>query len=160
EAGGPIEGAAKPDGAIANFGRVPFHNGSRIHASELSPDGKLLATLSSRSATVWNTTTGQLLHRFFFDVPAWPVHVGVPAFSPDSKRLACRVDARTFVVWDLTTGKEAKRLITEANEIGSDWSAFLRFSTDGKALVAQVNQDAVWLSIDTGAVIRRLGKRW
>src|SRR5437870_3990782 len=53
------EAAKLPEGALASFGRLPFQNGSRIHASELSPDGKLLATLSSRSATVWNTATGE-----------------------------------------------------------------------------------------------------
>lgn len=71
EADGLNQGrAALPQGALTCFGRLPFHNGSRIHASELSPDGKLLATLSSRSATVWDTATGQPVYRFFFDLPA------------------------------------------------------------------------------------------
>src|SRR5262245_35767896 len=61
-----------PPAALASFGGWPFQNGSRIHAAELSPDGTLLATLGSRSATVWNTATGQPVKRFYFDIPAWP----------------------------------------------------------------------------------------
>ena len=32
-----------PDGALASFGRMPFHNGSRIHASELSTGRRCIA---------------------------------------------------------------------------------------------------------------------
>src|SRR2546423_1480758 len=112
EADGPNEGAQLPSGALASFGRLPFHNGSRIQASELSPDGKLLATLSSRSATVWNTATGQPLHRFFFDVPSWPSYRRGLAFSPDGKRLACGPTSEHVFVWDLASGKEVRRYTT------------------------------------------------
>src|SRR5947209_17480432 len=70
-----------PEGALATFGRMPYHNGARIHASELSADGKRLATLGARSATVWDTATGRPLHRFFFAVQAWPGHDRVLSFS-------------------------------------------------------------------------------
>jgi hypothetical protein len=100
DADGAQKGAAKlPEGALTSFGRLPFQNGSRIHASEMSPDGKLLATLSSRSATVWNTATGQPVHRFFFDIPAWPGYRRGLAFSPDSKRLACGPSSEHIFVW-------------------------------------------------------------
>jgi RNA polymerase sigma factor (sigma-70 family) len=77
-----------PAGAIAAFGAVPFHNGSRIEASTLSADGKRLATLGRRSATVWDLATGRPLHRFFFDMPVlWlsPRMVnGWPAVTPST----------------------------------------------------------------------------
>lgn len=149
----PNEGAAKLDGTIANFGRVPFHNGSRIHASELSPDGKLLATLSSRSATVWNTVTGQPLYRFFFDVPAWPGYRRGLAFSPDGKRLACGPTSEHTFVWDLASGKELRRFVTEFEMFGH---SFLRFSADGAALIVESNDVLSWLNVETGATIRRL----
>src|ERR1022692_2998980 len=142
-----------PDGALTSFGRLPFHNGSRIHASELSPDGKLLATLSSRSATVWNTATGEPLYRFFFDVPAWPGYRRGLAFSPDSKRLACGPTSEHIFVWDLASGKELRRFTTEFEMFGY---SFLRFSKDGAALIVESNDVLSWLNVETGATIRRL----
>jgi WD40 repeat protein len=154
EADGPDEGAAKlPRGALANFGRLPFQNGSRIHASELSPDGKLLATLSSRSATVWNTATGQPLHRFFFEIPAWPGYRRGLAFSPDSKRLACGPTSEHIFIWDLASGKELRRFVTEFEMFAY---SFLRFSADGAALIVESNNELTWLNVDSGATIRRL----
>jgi WD40 repeat protein len=150
----PAKAAANlPQGALTSFGRLPFHNGSRIHASELSPDGKLLATLSSRSATVWNTATGEPLHRFFFDVPAWPGYRRGLAFSPDSKRLACGPTSEHIFVWDLASGKELRRFTTEFERFGY---SFLRFSKDGAALMVESNDVLSWLNVETGATIRRL----
>jgi WD40 repeat protein len=142
-----------PQGALSSFGRLPFHNGSRIHASEISPDGKLLATLSSRSATVWNTATGQPLHRFFFDVPSWPGYRRGLAFSPDSKRLACGPTSEHIFVWDLASGKEVRRFTTVFEMFGY---SFLRFSADGAALIVESNDVLSWLNVETGAAIRRL----
>jgi WD40 repeat protein len=142
-----------PEGALASFGRLPFQNGSRIHASEMSPDGKLLATLSSRSATVWSTATGQPLYRFFFDVPAWPGYRRGLAFSPDSKRLACGPTSEIIFVWDLTSGKELRRFKTKFEMFAY---SFLRFSADGAALIVESNDVLTWLNIQTGAAIRRL----
>jgi WD40 repeat protein len=141
------------EAALASFGRLPFHNGSRIHASELSPDGKLLATLSSRSATVWSTATGQPLHRFFFDIPAWPTYRRGLAFSPDSKRLACGPNSELIIVYDLASGKELRRFATQFEMFAC---SFLRFSADGAALIVESNDVLSWLDVRTGATIRRL----
>src|SRR5579864_171907 len=81
-----------PAGAVARFGAMPFNNGSRILASALAPDGKRLATLGHRSASVWDTATGEVLFRHFFDIPPIPTPYGNLAFSPDGKWLACRPD--------------------------------------------------------------------
>jgi RNA polymerase sigma factor (sigma-70 family) len=143
-----------PAGAIAGFGAIPFHNGSRIEASEISPDGKRLATLGKRSATVWDLASGARLHRFFFEVPAMPAFDGSLAFSPDGKRLACRPSKDQILVWDLTDGKQVRRFAVEQKWVYG--FSFLRFSADGKALIAQVDEDVAWLNIATGAIDPRL----
>jgi WD40 repeat protein len=147
------ERTAKLNGPIANFGRVPFQNGSRIEASEMSPDGKLLATLSARSATVWQTTTGQPLHRFFFDIPARPGYQRGLAFSPDSKRLACGPSSEHVFVWDLAGGKQLRRFVTEFEMFAY---SFLRFSADGASVIVESNDVLSWLNVETGATGRGL----
>jgi RNA polymerase sigma factor (sigma-70 family) len=142
-----------PAGAIAAFGAVPFHNGARIQTSELSPDGKRLATCSRRSLTVWDLASGQRLYRFYFDVPARPVYGGTLAFSPDGKRLACRPSYDRIIILDLTTGKELRRLAFEPVLYAF---AFMRFSADGSALIVQSGEDVVWLNPATGAKERVL----
>lgn len=146
-------GQLLPAGALATFGRMPFHNGARIQASELSPDGMRLATLSARSATVWDTATGQPLHRFFFPVQAWPGHDRILAFSPNGKWLAARPTADHIAVWDVTTGQEVKRFSVASTNYSF---AFCRFSADNSALIVEEKDDVIWLSMRTGAIIRRL----
>jgi WD40 repeat protein len=146
-------GTNLPDGALASFGRQPFHNGSRIHASELSPDGKLLATQSSRSATVWDTATGLPRYRFFFDNSASPGLDSGLSFSPDGKQLACRAASDRIVVWDVLTGQEIRRFPVDSARYGF---SFCRFSADGSALIAQHEDEVQWMRIDTGAVVHRL----
>jgi RNA polymerase sigma factor (sigma-70 family) len=151
---GPLPVARNlPAGAIASFGAVPFHHGARVATSELSPDGTRLATLGRRSATLWEMATGQVLRSFFFDIPALPTWADGLAFSPDGKWLACRPTRDRILVWDLASGKEVRRFT-----IKPAWysHAFLCFSADGRALIAQTDQDVAWLNIATGAVDRRL----
>jgi len=124
--------------------------------SSCSPSVNLcstLATFSYRSATIWDTRTGEPLHRFFFDIPASPRFDPGLAFSPDTKRFACRTAADRITVWDLADGKEVRRFQVATDRHGFE---FCRFSADGTFLIAQVSEDVAWLNVDTGAVARRL----
>ena len=145
--------AQLPKSALAVFGRVPFHNGSTIHMATLSPDGKYLGTLSSRSATVWNSSTGQPVHRFYFDIPNWPGYRRGIAFSPDSKRFVCGPDSENIYIWDIATGKEVRRFATEFEMFGN---SFLRFSADGAAIIVESNGEVTWRNIETGKTMSRL----
>jgi WD40 repeat protein len=140
-----------PQGAVGGFLRMPFDN--RAHASEMSPDGKLLATLSLRSATIWDIATGKPLRRFFFDIPPRPSYQRGLAFSPDSKRLACGPSSELIIVWDVATGKEVRRFDTEFEMFAF---SFLRFSADGGSLIVASNDVLSWFNVETGATSRRL----
>jgi len=150
-----------PEGAILQFGRMPFQNGSPIHTSALSPDGKLLATYGGRSITVYDTSTGMPRHRFFLESPERidfeqlrdDERKPVLAFSPDSRRLACKLNCRLIVIWDLPRNKEARRITAEENALKS---SFLRFSADARALIVPFHFAPRWIDVDTGKVTHEL----
>jgi WD40 repeat protein len=93
-------------------------------AMTFSPDGKLLATGGyGKQAKLWNTATGELIHRL--DAPG---EGGLtPVFSPDGKLLA--VGNRTDVtrVFEVATGKLVHTL-------PRDMSQELKFSPNGQLL--------------------------
>jgi RNA polymerase sigma factor (sigma-70 family) len=142
-----------PAGALAELGRKPYHSGTHILASELSPDGARLATAASRSVTVWDVDSGKVQHRFFFDISGLYPEPDALAFSPDGRLLASRKASDRIVVWDLTTGKEWKRFTVRRAPVAF---TFFRFSADGKHLIALVAEGLVWLNLATGATERTL----
>jgi WD40 repeat protein len=79
-----------------------------------SPDGKLLAFVSSRpnqsgySVAVWNLAKRKAVITFDGAAPAF----GSPVFSPDGKILAAAVDGKTMAVklWEMETRKERASL--------------------------------------------------
>ena len=87
------------------------HN-SWVLGVAFSPDGKLVASASSRLAhtlgeiKVWDRTTGKEVYRLLGHIG--PVD-GV-AFSPDGKLLASAGWDRTVKIWDIATGKERHTL--------------------------------------------------
>jgi WD40 repeat protein len=149
--------AQLPDGAVASFGFVPFHNGSRIEASAMSPDGARLATLSSRSVSVWDTATGARLQRFVFDEARRTDYELGLAFSPDSQRLICKYSTELVVVWDLNAGRELRRFKAEQHTFRT---YFCRFSADNNAVIVQRNKDLQWIELRSGTILRTLPETW
>src|SRR5262249_44399363 len=123
---------------------------SPVNASAFSPDGRLLATVTQRGTTLWDTAT-------------WKA-VGPPlrssqggwegdGFSPDVPMLSTSGGRGLVEVWDLATRKELREL----PEPGHAALAAVRFSPDGNVVAAgsqEANHLTLW-DARSGRVIGR-----
>jgi WD40 repeat protein len=118
----------------------------------LSPDGKLLAAGDAQATVrVWDVATGK--EKYVFDMKSGADTLSL-AFSPDNTQLACagawndtsflppgginvqgvlmtRKEGYRVLLWDMATGKEARRFAGLSDKIKS-----VAFSPDGKTLAA------------------------
>jgi WD40 repeat protein len=133
----------------------------------LSPDGKLLAAGDAQATMrVWDVDTGK--EKYQFDMKSGTENLSL-AFSPDGKKLACagawndssflppgginiqgvhmtRKEGYLVLLWDMATGKEARRFAGLRDKIKS-----VAFAPDGKILAAASRDGriAFW-ETDTG----------
>jgi RNA polymerase sigma factor (sigma-70 family) len=123
--------------------RVPGPHGE-LHDVVFSPDGKTLAAASgdlqgrgkNSAACLYEVATGRLLRRW--DAPQqWLVQT--LAFSPDGRFLAAGGFKGPIVVWELASGRECRRLVSEP-AASLAMTHGLSFSPDGKTL-ASANTD-------------------
>jgi WD40 repeat protein len=113
-----------PEGALLRIGTVRYRAGANINSAALSPDGKVLATVSQSGLTFWELATGRPLARVR-DAGvsnALDTNQSLLCFTPDGKRLvglAGGFDVRggvarpvedAIVFWDAASGKEVRRL--------------------------------------------------
>jgi WD40 repeat protein len=105
----------------------------RLDQPSFSPDGKMLAAITSREVKVWDSGTGEKIHSFK-DFKGRP---GVISFSPDSKQLAIassRSSHSSFeceiAIWDIETGKIVSRINGKNDTISA-----LQFIAGGRALL-------------------------
>src|SRR5262249_23648854 len=118
----------------------------------LSPDGRLLATLSYAKddkryedhIRVWDLTTGktsEVAPAAKKLPPRYLYYSMAPAFTPDGKALAISSSDEFVRLWDPVTGKELK-----SSALGtSGHSSTLAFSQDGKTLAAAIGGKSIRL---------------
>jgi RNA polymerase sigma factor (sigma-70 family) len=122
------------------------------YPAALSPDGRLLAVMATRSRSVhppeqvlmlMDLATGQVVRRLDS-----PLHTGTLAFSPDGRMLAWTSAADTAIrLLEVASGRERRRLTGHRGEV----TAFA-FSADGRRLLSGCN--------DTTALVWDLAGRW
>jgi RNA polymerase sigma factor (sigma-70 family) len=115
-----------------------------------APDGKQVAAGSDGESTilVGDTATGKVIRRI--DCPKDPDTLGrifSLAFSPNGKILASGASENKVRLWDLSTGKQMRMILTDT------WVASLAFSPDGKTL-ASAGPIRLW-EVATGKERRR-----
>jgi len=122
-------------------------------ALAFSTDGGRLASASlGRSASLWDTATGKLLH----SLPHSGNVLGV-AFSSDGRRLVTAGEDKTVHLWDTMTGREVLGLRGHTDHCG--WVAF---SPDGDRLASASTDgtiriwDATPLRGDEGAEVLKI----
>lgn len=139
-----------PEGAIARLGTVRWrHDGYQATALAYSPDGKTIAAVGfGRAVTLWDVSSGRLLHRFLHERhPSSNI-----AFSPDGTMLATG-DWQVCHLWDIATGKELRQMKADRFV----YMDSVAFAPDGKTVAGGDGNGTLHLwETATGAQLRRI----
>jgi WD40 repeat protein len=137
-----------PEGASLRLGTFRLRHSTEIRNAALSPDGKRLATASTRSVIVWDLERGTPLRHFALNRDLGFVSPGL-VFSPNGRRLGF-VRSTTFAcVWDLDTGKE----IWRAEESHRPHS-YCQFTPDGNQFVVSERDHTRFVNLATGKTVQ------
>jgi len=99
------DGEALPPGALFRIGSTRLQHGSPISGVIASPDGKVLASLSSDgNLSLWEMPTGRERYRMFVGGLSYG---SLLAFTPDSKSLLLNKE-RKLCLFDVETGQITK----------------------------------------------------
>ncbi len=136
-----------------NSGTLDSFRGHRgtINSIAFSPDGKTIATGSSRDGTFkfWDMGTGEHLHTITGHNSSDDVES--VAFSPDGKIIASGA-GNTVRLWDAGTGETIHTLTGHKSSVNS-----VAFSPDGKTIISGSGDDTVKLwDVDRGEHLRTL----
>ena len=126
---------------------------SPVNAAAFSPDGRLLATVTFRGTTLWDTATWRPVGRPLRSSQGGWEWVD---FSPDGRTLAIAGERGRVELWDVKTRKELREL-TDPAATSEPALAIVRYSPDGKVIAAgskAANHVTLWAAA-TGRVIDR-----
>jgi WD40 repeat protein len=103
------DGVPLPTGARFRFASLHLRHPGSIYNSALSPDGKLLATVSARSLMIWDLNSGRALRAF--KTPQSPGY-STPGliFSPDGTLVGYVHGSDSACVWNVKDGKQVLTL--------------------------------------------------
>ncbi|HEY7004743.1 MAG TPA: adenylate/guanylate cyclase domain-containing protein [Gaiellaceae bacterium] len=126
-----------------------------VNALAFSPDGKLLATVTQRGTTLWDTATWRPIAPPLRSAQgAWE---GVD-FSPDGRTLAIAGGQGRVELWDVATRKELRELTDPAAATSAERAlSIVRYSPDGTVIAAgskAMNHVTLWAA-DTGRPMGR-----
>jgi WD40 repeat protein len=122
-----------------------------------SPDGAILAAVAGETVTLWNSTTGEMIHQLVYSVEtddsavmpgigktegASHVFWGV-AFSPDGTLLAAGDEDGLVTVWDVAAGEQLYALAGHPHIV-----SYVRFLSDGTLVSA--SQDGTVITWNLG----------
>jgi WD40 repeat protein len=113
-----------PAGAVARLGSLRlYHDGGDIQQLQFSPDGKVLASRNASGWRLWDAASGRRL----------PLRdeIGRAArlFPVEGKLLAAECLSSTLRLWDVTTGREVRRLTLDLR------NKVFGIAPDGRTLV-------------------------
>jgi RNA polymerase sigma factor (sigma-70 family) len=144
------DGDPLPPEALARFGTPRFRKAEAFRVTELSQDGKLLASMGSSGVFVWELQTGRVVRQF---PPMWAVadDKGSLCFVDEDRRLVVASRSRStgsFItvrpnveraelatVWDIESGKLVRKLLLQ-NDGSHRWTEGVWPIEDGKKFVS------------------------
>ena len=125
-----------------------------VNAAAFSPDGTLLATVTQKETTLWDTATWK---RAGAPLPSTQGRGEGLDFSPDGRLLAV-ADEGEVELWDVATRRKVRALRDPAAATSDDPAlAGVRFSPDGTVVAAggvEANHVTLW-NVSSGRVMGR-----
>lgn len=118
-------------GSAQSLQSVAFQSIDNMAAAAYSPDGKLLATASKDSITIWTASTKVMYGR----TKAHAKKVMDVIFSPDSKYMLSCGDDKTIKIWETTNFRLVNTLSGHLENVNA-----IAISHDGR-LIASVSDD-------------------
>ena len=130
----------------------------KVSGIVFSPNGRLLASFGStgpigrsiHTIKIWDTSSGELVR----SIPCSGV-IGTASFSLDGSRIACNYaegpEIRGIKIWNTANGSEIRTLVGY-----TDIVRFIRYSPDGRRILAVSNHEIKIWNAENGQTIRTI----